>query len=86
MELELEELEASATEDDLAAETAAAETQTVRSFHRRRPVRKPYPDDIERERTAEYHGSVDADSLRNEAPRTDIIPDLCCPNRMEHQH
>ena len=50
MELELEELEASATEDELAAEAAPAKTQTVRSFERKRPVRKPYPDDIERER------------------------------------
>jgi transposase len=50
IELELEELEASATEDELAAEAAAAKTQTVRSFERKRPVRKPYPDDIERER------------------------------------
>jgi transposase len=50
MELELEELEATATEDELAAEAAAAKTQTVRSFQRKRPVRKPYPDDIERER------------------------------------
>jgi len=50
MELELEELEAIATEDELAAEAAAAKTQTVRSFQRKRPVRKPYPDDIERER------------------------------------
>jgi transposase len=50
MELELEELEAAATEDELAAEASALKTQTVRSFERKRPVRKPYPDDIERER------------------------------------
>ena len=50
MELTLEELEAAATEDELAAEAAAAKTQTVRSFQRRRPVRKPFPDSIPRER------------------------------------
>jgi len=32
MELQLEELEATATEDELAAEKAASRTQTVRSF------------------------------------------------------
>jgi transposase len=50
MELELEELEAAATEDELAAEKAAEKTQKVRSFERKRPVRQPFPDDIERER------------------------------------
>ena len=50
LELQLEELEAAATEDELAAEAAAAQTQTVRSFQRKRPVRKPFPADIERER------------------------------------
>ncbi len=50
MELELEELEAAATEDELAAEKAAAETQTVRSFERKRPARKPFPEHLPRER------------------------------------
>lgn len=50
LELELEELEAGATEDELAAEKAAGKAQTVRSFERKRPVRQPFPDDIERER------------------------------------
>ncbi|WP_197423276.1 IS66 family transposase zinc-finger binding domain-containing protein, partial [Bradyrhizobium valentinum] len=49
-QLELEKLEAAATEDELAAEKAAGKTQTVRSFERKRPVRQPFPDDIERER------------------------------------
>ena len=43
MELQLEELEACATEDELAAEQAAARTQTVKSFARKRPSRKPFP-------------------------------------------
>jgi transposase len=50
MELQLEELEATATEDELAAEKAAARTQTVQSFQRRRPARKPFPEHLPRER------------------------------------
>jgi transposase len=50
MELQLEELEATATEDELAAERAAAKTQTVQSFQRKRPSRKPFPDHLPRER------------------------------------
>ena len=50
MELQLEDLEAAATEDELAAENAAARTQTVQSFQRKRPSRKPFPDHLPRER------------------------------------
>jgi transposase len=50
MELQLEDLEAAATEDEMAAEQAAAGAQTVRSFHRKRPSRKPFPDHLPRER------------------------------------
>src|ERR1700722_17098871 len=50
MELQLEELEAAATEDELGAEKAAARTQSVHSFQRRRPARKPFPDRLPRER------------------------------------
>jgi transposase len=53
MELELEELEASAAEDELAAEQAAArsgDTTAVRAFTRRKPVRKPFPAHLPRER------------------------------------
>ena len=39
-----------ASEDELAAQAAAAKAQSVRAFTRKRPVRKPWPDDIERER------------------------------------
>jgi transposase len=49
MELELEELEAAATEDEVAAEKAAASTQ-VHAFTRRRPARKPFPAHLPRER------------------------------------
>ena len=50
LELELEELEARAREDELAAEQAAAKTSTVKSFTRRRPSRKPFPEHLPRER------------------------------------
>jgi len=52
LELQLEELVTAATEDELAAEAAAAaaKAQIARAFTRKRPVRKPFPDDIERER------------------------------------
>ena len=50
MELQLEDLEAAATEDELAAEKAVARTQTVQSFQRKRHSRKPFPDHLPRER------------------------------------
>ena len=50
MELQLEELEATATEDELAAEQAAARTQTVKPFQRKRPARKSFPEHLPRER------------------------------------
>lgn len=48
--LEFEELQASATEDELAAERAAAKTTTVRAFTRRRTERGTFPDHLPRER------------------------------------
>jgi transposase len=50
MELELEELEAAATEDEIAAERAAAKTTNVAAFTRKRPSRQPFPDHLPRER------------------------------------
>jgi len=55
MELQLEELEASATCDEIAAEIAAAQatmgrTTTVAAFTRKRPARKPFPEHLPRER------------------------------------
>src|SRR5471032_3274740 len=50
LELRLEELETAATEDELAAEIAAAKTTKVASFTRKRPSRKPFPDHLPRER------------------------------------
>src|SRR6185295_14032599 len=45
LELQLEELVMAATEDEVAAQ-AAARSSNGRSFVRRRPVRKPWPEDI----------------------------------------
>jgi transposase len=50
LELQLEELETSATEDELAAEQVAAKTTTVAAFTRKRPARKPFPEHLPRER------------------------------------
>src|ERR1700676_3195588 len=50
LELTLEELEASATQDELAAEMAAAKTTKVASFTRKRPSRNPFPEHLPRER------------------------------------
>jgi transposase len=50
MELELEDLEAAATEDEIAAEQAAAKTTTVAGFTRKRPSRQPFPEHLPRER------------------------------------
>ena len=50
MELELEDLEATATEDEIAAEKAAAKTTTVAPYARKRPSRQPFPEHLPRER------------------------------------
>ncbi len=50
LELQLEELEATATEDDLAAEALEAPVATAPTRERRRPARKPFPAHLPRER------------------------------------
>jgi transposase len=51
MELTFEELEASATEDEIAAETAVTRTTAVAGFTRKRPAeRNTFPDHLPRER------------------------------------
>src|ERR1700730_11015061 len=50
IELQFEELESSATEDEIAAEKAVAKTTTVTAFTRKRPARKPFPEHLPRER------------------------------------
>jgi transposase len=53
MELAFEELESSASEDEIAAERAVAKTTNVVSFTRKRPARQPFPDHLPRERVIE---------------------------------
>jgi len=50
MALQFEELQASATEDELAAESAVAKTTTVAGFTCRRPERNTFPEHLPRER------------------------------------
>ncbi|GJE03658.1 IS66 family transposase [Methylobacterium isbiliense] len=49
LEMQLEDLEADASEDELAAE-AAAQSAHVAAFQRKRPARRPFPDHLPRER------------------------------------
>jgi transposase len=53
MELGFEELETAATEDEIAAEQAAARTTNVAAFSRKRPSRQPFPEHLPRERVVE---------------------------------
>src|ERR1700680_5141332 len=53
MELALEELESSTTEDEIAAERAVAKTTNVVAFTRKRPARQPLPEHLLRERVVE---------------------------------
>src|ERR1700704_4312453 len=46
MDLALEELESSATEDEIAAERAVAKTIKVVAFTRKRPACQPFPDHL----------------------------------------
>ena len=50
LELQLEELEATAGEDAAAADEAATKSTTVTSFSRRKPSRQPFPEHLPRER------------------------------------
>ncbi|MER9484325.1 IS66 family transposase, partial [Mesorhizobium sp. M0494] len=53
MELTFEELESTATEDEIAAEQAAARTTEVAPYVRKRPARQPFPEHLPRERVVE---------------------------------
>ena len=53
MELQLEELEATAAEEEAAAAQAAVRTTNVAAFERRRPARRPLPEHLPRERIVE---------------------------------
>jgi len=53
IELAFEELESSATEDEVAAEQAVARTTNVVAFTRKRPARQPFPEHLPREPVVE---------------------------------
>jgi transposase len=53
MELAFEELQSTATEDEIAAEQAAARTTEVAPYVRKRPARQPFPEHLPRERVVE---------------------------------
>ena len=53
IELAFEELESSATEDEIAAERAVARTTNVLAFTRKRRARQPFPEHLPRERVVE---------------------------------
>ena len=53
IELAFEELESSASEDEIAAESAVAKTTNVVAFTRKRPARQPFPEHLPRERVVE---------------------------------
>ena len=52
-QMDCQELESAATEDEIAAELAAARTTNVAAFARRRPSRQPFPAHLPRERVVE---------------------------------
>jgi transposase len=58
MELALEELESSATEDEIAAERAVSKTTNVVAFTRQRPARQPFSEHLPRERVIEPRPAV----------------------------
>ena len=53
IELAFEELESSATEDEIAAARAVARTTNVLAFTRKRPARQPFPEHLPRKRVIE---------------------------------
>src|SRR5579859_6763549 len=80
--LTFEELEADATEDELAAERAVAKTTTVRGFTRKRAERQTFPEHLPRERVVidgptacECCGSNRLRKLGEEVTRTlEVVP------------
>jgi transposase len=80
MELQLEELEAKATEDEMAAELAAR--QASMPAPRRRPARKPFPEHLPRERvvvpaptTCPCCGSMKLSKLGEDVTETlEVVP------------
>ena len=56
LEMQLEDAQAAATEDELAAEQAAAKTTSVQAFIRKRPSKKPFLEHLPRERVVVPEG------------------------------
>ena len=67
MALTFEELESSATVEEIAAERAVAKTTNVVAFTRKRPARQPFPAHLPRERVVEP-GPTACPVLRRRAP------------------
>src|SRR6478736_5020119 len=84
MELAFEELESSASEDEIAAERAVAKTTNVVSFTRKRPARQPFPDHLPRERAIEPEPTAclccGSPRLREDQPGTGALS--CDPARL----
>jgi transposase len=82
LELQLEELEATATEDEQLAEMAAAKTTTMAGFTRKRPSRKPFPEHLPRERvviaapsSCAYCGGMRLSKLGEDVTETlEVVP------------
>ncbi|MEH6721859.1 MAG: IS66 family transposase [Aurantimonas endophytica] len=82
LEMQLEDAQAAATEDELAAEQAAAKTTNVQAFTRKRPSKKPFPDHLPRERvvieapaSCPCCGSVKLSKLGEDVTETlEVIP------------
>ena len=74
-ELQVEELEAAATEDELAAEQAAARATTVKAFTRRKVSRKPFPEHPPAvEGDPDGAGKVHLPRLRGDHPAAGTVP------------
>ena len=95
IELAFEELESSATEDEVAAEQAVARTTNVVAFTRKRPARQPFPEHLPREpvvepgpRVCQCCGSPRLRKLREDITETlEVIPaavegDPACPREI----
>jgi hypothetical protein len=78
MELAFEELESSASEDEIAAARAVAKTTNIVSFTRKRPARQPFPEHLPRERVVEPGPAayLCCDSLRLRKLSEDITETL----------
>jgi hypothetical protein len=64
MELAFEELESSASEDEIASERAVAKATNVAAFTRKRPARQPFSEHLPRERIVEPGPTVCAAAAR----------------------